>query len=347
MTMHKIFETPEVYLISVPFRNVVTTETNIYVIRDSGDTLLVDLGAPTLEAAECVKRALDELGVKMEDARYFFTHLHYDHSGLVSEILPDDAVIYINRAEMRAANPAFTNTMNNLVKNRLEEEGMELYHAAEICASIELATPLDDGSRSNIVVVEEGDSIEVGRFSFDVVDLPGHTRGMMGLYQKDSGLFFSGDQLLFIITPTTGLFLDSSDSIAAYENSMRKVLDLNPTMLLHSHGEIRPDFRERGASIIRSKRKRLDLTVDVVSELIRETDGDLLPRGMDIIRRMGWKIPFTSIDECEQRQQWLIYTQGISILDHLVFEGRLQRIQEPAISGNALFLNRYAPDLVI
>lgn len=345
MLARKVYESPEVYLIEVPFRNVALEETNVYVVRDLDDVLIVDMGSPTEEAAGVLIAALHELGISLSDARYFLTHMHFDHSGLAQAYIPRESTIYINEHELAAASPAFAEKMSRMVKDRLEKEGMDPAHASEICATIEIATPLDSETKS-VEIVSGGDTLTVGRYEFEVVDLPGHTRGMMGLYQPDSGICFSGDQLLFIITPSTGLFLDGSDSILAYERSQERLMSLPITMLFHSHGDIRSDFRERAAHIIEHKRKRIDSTIDVVRDLIEETNGDLLPRGIDVIRNMGWRIPFASIDECELHQQWLIYSQGMSILDHLVMQGRLLRIEEPAVVGNAPMLYRYSPDLV-
>ncbi len=346
MLARKVFESPEVYLIEVPFQNVALTETNVYVIRDQDDVLIVDMGSPTEEAAAVFTTALEELNIDPVEARYFFTHMHFDHSGLAQAYVPPEATIYINELELMAASPLFARKMNHMVQDRLEEEGMDPSHASEICATIEIATPLDDGSKT-VEKVKGDDTIMVGRYPFQVVDLPGHTRGMMGLFQPDSGICFSGDQLLFIITPTTGLFLDGSDSLCAYERSQQRLMSLPITMLFHSHGDIRPDFRERAERIIRHKAKRVDDTVDVVRSLFDEMPGDLAPRGVDVVRAMRWKIPFDSIDECEPHQQWLIYTQGIAILDHLVVEGRIERIAEPAVVGNASVLHRYSPALLI
>ncbi len=340
MIARKVYENPEVYLIEVPFQNVALSETNVYVVRDGDDVLIVDMGSPTDEAAAVFAAALDELGIDPSKARYAFTHMHFDHSGLARAYIPSTATIYIHEHERASARPDFTEKMNRIVKRRLEEEGMDSAQASLMCASIEIATPLDDGSKT-IETVRGGDVIEVGRHGFEVVDLPGHTRGMMGLYQPDSGICFSGDQLLFIITTTTGLFLDGSDSLLAYERSQQRLLSLPITMLFHSHGEIRPDFRERGVQILQHKNRRLDVTADAVKRLYEQADGQLAPRGIDVIRAMGWNIPFGSIDECEAHQQWLIYTQGIAILDHMVVTGRIDRVEEPAMAGVASVLHRY------
>ena len=335
MLAQKIFEEPEVYKVEVPYANIVTKETNAYIVRDGGDVLVVDMGAPTDEAARVFSQALSELGIALDSPRYFFTHLHFDHSGLVERLLSPGTKVYVGEMEMRSGEPGFHKRMKDYVKGRLQEEGMTLHEAEDKAAMIEIATTLDSDAL-DIETVEEGDVITVGRFPFEVIDLFGHTRGMVGLYQPDSGLCFSGDQLLFCITPACGIFLDGVDSIQAYNESMRKLVGLPITHLLHSHGEIRPDFKERAAKIFESRNKRMQKAVDFIAESPGRT-------GIEVVREMGWRIPFASIDECEQRQQWLIYTQGIAILDHLVRVGAIARVREPALSGLSAMANTYVP----
>lgn len=335
MLANKIFEEPEVYKIDVPYSNIVTKETNIYVVRDQGEVLIVDMGAPTEDAAQVFLQALSELDIAPKDASYFFTHLHFDHSGLIDRILASDSEVFIGADEIRSGSPDFTKKMTDHVKVRFQEEGMSFHEAEEKAAMIEISTTIDE-DRLNVTPVEEGDVIEVGRFAFSVIDLSGHTRGMVGLYQPDSGLCFSGDQLLFCITPACGLFLDGEDSIERYAQSMARLIALPITHLLHSHGEIRPDFKERAEAIMESRARRLQRAI----KYVEDNPGC---SGVDIVRNMGWKIPFSCVDDCEQRQQWVIYTQGIAMLDHLVLRGFLWRMHEPALTGIVAMKNTYMP----
>lgn len=335
MIAQKIFEEPEVYKVEVPYANIITNETNVYIVRDGDDVMVVDMGAPTDEAASVFAQALSELDIPIDAPKYFFTHLHFDHSGLVGKLLAPGTQVFVGAMEMRSGEPGFHKRMKDYVKGRLQEEGMTLHEAEEKSAMIEIATTLDSES-IDITKVDEGDVITVGRFPFQVINLFGHTRGMIGLYQPDSGLCFSGDQLLFCITPACGLFLDGVDSIDAYNESMRKLVSLPITHLLHSHGEIRADFKERAAKIFESRNKRMQKAVDFIAENPGRT-------GIEVVRNMGWRIPFASIDECEQRQQWLIYTQGIAMLDHLVRVGAIDRVREPALSGLSAMSNNYVP----
>jgi glyoxylase-like metal-dependent hydrolase (beta-lactamase superfamily II) len=328
MLAEKINDTPEVYLLRVPFQNIVTTETNVYVIRDKGDVLIVDMGAPTQEAASYFLQATRELGIDATKARYFFTHLHYDHSGLADMLLPANARLYIHKDELPAADLLYDKRVGDYACKRLIAEGMPRAKAEDLTMKIEIACPPSSKS-NNIHVTYSGDFVRVGDFKFEVVPLPGHTAGMAGLYNEKTGIMFSGDQLLFDITPTTLISLDDKDTLGQYIKSMRRLLDLQPKRLFHSHGEIRSDYRRRAIRILNSRKARIDLAAKSIWQ--RCAEGGQAPTGIEVINSLSWKIPYPSIDDAPEEQQWLIYSQGVTVLDHLVAIGRVERIIEPSI----------------
>ena len=82
-------------------------------------------------------------------------------------------------------------------------------------------------------VVEEGEEIRVGKVTLTVIHTPGHEANHMALYHKPSGTLFSGDLIMdnaqFMYAPLTS-------SVRDYENSLRKVLRLKPSLIVPSHG---------------------------------------------------------------------------------------------------------------
>ncbi len=88
-------------------------------------------------------------------------------------------------------------------------------------------------------VLEEGDVIDLGNRHFEVLHLPGHSPGGIGLWEARSGTLFSGD------TVYDGPLLDAlplSDR-AAYARSMARLLTL-PVEVVHAGHD--PSFgRER------------------------------------------------------------------------------------------------------
>ena len=86
--IEQVFSDPDIYKIEVPFENLSTSATNCYVMKDGGDVLVVDTGAPTDEGAAVLSDALDKLEVDRDCATWFLTHLHMDHAGLVDQVVP-------------------------------------------------------------------------------------------------------------------------------------------------------------------------------------------------------------------------------------------------------------------
>lgn len=78
-------------------------------------------------------------------------------------------------------------------------------------------------------ILEGGDTIELGDRSFEVLHLPGHTHGSIGLWDQVNGVCFSGDAVyagepLLDTTPTS--------DVAAYVATMRQLRDL-PVQIVH------------------------------------------------------------------------------------------------------------------
>ena len=80
-------------------------------------------------------------------------------------------------------------------------------------------------------VLEEGDVIDLGDRAFEVLHLPGHSPGSIGLWDEGSGVLFSGDALY------DGPLLDELDGsdIAAYVATMRRLRELPVTVVHGGH----------------------------------------------------------------------------------------------------------------
>jgi glyoxylase-like metal-dependent hydrolase (beta-lactamase superfamily II) len=99
-------------------------------------------------------------------------------------------------------------------------------------------------------LVDEGDVIDLGDRSFEVLHLPGHTPGCIGVWEAKSGILFSGDAVY------DGDILDDlpNSSIEAYISTMRRLRELPVSVV---HGGHDPSFgRERLVEIAEAYIKR-------------------------------------------------------------------------------------------
>lgn len=88
-------------------------------------------------------------------------------------------------------------------------------------------------------IVEEGDTVDLGDRSFEVLHLPGHSPGSIGLWEAHTQILFSGDAIY------DGPLLDTLDhsNVADYIGTMLRLREL-PARIVHAGHE--PSFgRER------------------------------------------------------------------------------------------------------
>ena len=139
-------------------------ETNCYVLAARADSraVIIDPG----EEERKIRKALDKHKLKPEAV--INTHGHIDHIGCDDKF---GVAVYIHKLDAP------------LLKN------------SELNLSSFLSMPF--AINSDIHTLEQGDKIELGGLSFEVIHVPGHTPGGIALLLVVSGnkILFSGDSL--------------------------------------------------------------------------------------------------------------------------------------------------------
>jgi glyoxylase-like metal-dependent hydrolase (beta-lactamase superfamily II) len=80
--------------------------------------------------------------------------------------------------------------------------------------------------------VTEGDMLDLGNRVFEVLHLPGHSPGSIGLWEKDTGVLFSGDAVY-----DGGLLTNFPDAnIGDYIRTMLRLREL-PVQVVHGGHE--------------------------------------------------------------------------------------------------------------
>jgi glyoxylase-like metal-dependent hydrolase (beta-lactamase superfamily II) len=209
---------------------------NIWHVRGRDRDLLIDTGL----GMASLKQAARDLFAKALTA--VATHVHYDHVGGFHEF--EDRIIH--RAE--AAKAAAGNSAS-LYGGGKEDALLESIRAAGYDVPPQLFTALPAGDYDPQAyqvkpapatrVVGEGDVIDVGDRRFEVLHLPGHSPGSIGLWEAATGILFSGDAIY------DGPLLDElpGSDIPVYVATMKRLRDL-PVSVVHAGHD--PSFgRER------------------------------------------------------------------------------------------------------
>lgn len=213
--MDKVFSNPDVYCVRVPFVNLGSGESNCYIVRDGGDCLVVDPGAANEVGMRRVRNALFELGVALGECKVFLTHTHFDHAEAARVLFPEGTCVYVSEVGFEERSPIRAEAARELFVRRMLKMGATLADAEEYSRNDYEPTFLPAGA-FDYRFVREGDEVHVGRFVFDVVEVPGHTLDLVCLVGRDGAPSFTGDEVIFGTTPSVDAPFDGEDALALY-----------------------------------------------------------------------------------------------------------------------------------
>jgi len=215
---------------------------NIWHVRGRSRDLIVDTGS----GLSPLRRAIADLVARPVVA--VATHIHYDHVGGLHEF--DERMMHHLEAPRmnpyREFHPLRTSDF---------PESFRPYLPADSTGARDLlleARPSENWTAGDYAITSttpthrltEGDVIDLGDRAFEVMHLPGHSPGSIGLWEPRTGIFFSGDAIY------DGLLLDMlpDSCIRDYCQTMRRLRSLPVTIV---HGGHEPSFsRERMVAII-------------------------------------------------------------------------------------------------
>lgn len=213
--MIKVFSNPDVYCVRVPFVNLGSGESNCYIVRDGGDCLVVDPGAANEVGMRRVRNAFFELGVPLGECKVFLTHTHFDHAESTRVLFPGGTCVYMSEVGFEERSPIRAEAARELFVRRMLKMGATLADAEEYSRNDYEPTFLPAGA-FDYRFVREGDEVHVGRFVFDVVEVPGHTLDLVCLVGRDGAPSFTGDEVIFGTTPSVDAPFDGEDALALY-----------------------------------------------------------------------------------------------------------------------------------
>ena len=150
---------------------------------------------------------------------------------------------------------------------------------------------------------------------------PGHTPGHLCLFDREEGILFSGDHVLFHITPNICRWTGVKDSLGDYLASLERVNDLPVQRLLPAHRMEQGALPQRIKELKHHHRIRLDSALDIV----RHTPG---LTAYDIAGRMAWSIRCRSWADFPVTQKFFAVGEALAHLDYLEVRGLLRRIQK-------------------
>ena len=200
---------------------------NIWHVRGRDKDLLVDTGLGCASLKDEIADLIDKPIIAVA------THIHFDHVGCLHEF--DERLIHSAEADRMADYHGFAGlaraSLGEEVLTGLAEAGYPIEDDYLISALPHEGFDPDDFRIQSALPtnrLEEGGMVDTGDRHFEVLHLPGHSPGSIGLWEAATGTLFSGDAIY------DGALLDELDDsdILDYIQTMKRLKDM-PVNVVH------------------------------------------------------------------------------------------------------------------
>lgn len=309
---------PDLFRMEIPLPGSPLKAINSYVIKTPGRSLIIDTGMNRKVCLDAINSGLGEIGVDLARADFFITHMHADHSGLVSTLATDTASIYCSQPDaamiVSGATPDndwFKNMLQFALDNGIPE-GV-LHEALTHHPGFKYSS----SGRMNFSIVRDGDTIQAGDYLFRCVETPGHTNGHMCLYDPRRKMLVSGDHILDDITPNISLWTDDRNPLGEYMASLDKILELDIDIVLPGHRRLIRDCGKR----IRELKEHHRARVLEVLAIVEKGGGN----AYQVASQMSWDLTYDSWDLFPAPQKWFATGEAVSHLKYLEVEGLVKK----------------------
>ena len=309
---------PNIFKNEIPLPKNPLKAINSYIIISESRNLIIDTGFNTIECQTELIKGLEELNLDLDKTDLLITHMHVDHSGLAPFL------------KERGVQAVYFSQIDATILNQTTERDL-FFKSLNQQLGFESEKPLTFGKEFGTMQTGplefsplfEGNKIKVGNYCFEVVDIPGHTPGHIGLYERNHKLFFCGDHILDEITPNITFWGFEYDILATYFKSLKKVYNFEIDYLFTAHRRIIRDHQVRITELLRHHEKRIKEILSILR------DGRKNP--VEMAAAMHWDLSHKKWADFPFSQKWFASGEALSHLEHLVHIGLVERTDNKGV----------------
>lgn len=310
----------DLFRIKIPLARNPLKTINSYLIKGDDRNLLVDTGYRIDSSINTIKDALAYLEVKAEDTDILLTHFHNDHAGASTELIHPDRKIYVPIQEKRffgiGSDPDYYKECR---RDRYLTEGLTETDFEVIMNLKKANSWMPDFFSTQYEYIEEKQIISAGNYHLTAIHTPGHSPGHMCYWDEAHRIMFTGDHLLFDISPNIIPWPTIPNILAIYLYSLKKLRDYPVELALPGHRET-GDFTARIHEQIRHHENRLKECESIVKLYPYKT-------AFEITSLLSWKIRNNDGTKgIPVNMMRYAFGECICHLDYLRFQKKIQRV---------------------
>lgn len=312
-----------IYKIEVPLPKNPLKVLNSYFIRGKDSDLLIDTGFRLDACRRALSDGLEEIGWDRDRLDVMITHFHADHSGLMYEYAGENRRIYmnsicINRLAEFTSGQALRESRRLYIENGFPEA---LFRSNESHdpAIIYSVTYMDN----RLTPFNPGETFTVGDYEIKAIDADGHTPGNLMFWIEKEKIMFTGDHVLFDITPNITAWARVPDSLGDYLKNLCLAKAYPVELALPGH-RASGDYQKRIDELLAHHDVRLNEVLCIIGE-----EPGL--NSYEISGKMRWKIRATNWDAFPTVQKVFAVGECMSHLNYLELRGKIRREKQDGI----------------
>ena len=290
---------------------------NCFLFPDGKEVDLLDCGMNSDESVAMIREAIKHVGATRL-RRLMVTHIHPDHYGAAGVLAGEGmADLYIHRLEVPLVHPRYVELEHLVaeVRKYLLVNGVRS-DEAEILSNSQRALSEVVKTAEPSVQLDGAEIVQMGRRHLRVEWTPGHSPGHICLYDSESKTLFAGDHILPDLSPNIGLHPQSTpDPLHEYLDGLRRMVALQPLLVLPAHGRPFSEVQARVESLISHHQRRLDQITEIV----------------DRTEKSGWQVALELWGPRENfYEKRLALQEGLAHLQALAVERRVDKSVTPS-----------------
>lgn len=316
----QVWSNPDIYRIQVGLPQNPLGNLNVYVLCTPERNLIIDTGFCRPECRADLWQGIEELNLDLGRTALFLTHLHSDHTGLVWDFVSRGIPVYMGRVDLAY----FTDASPAERWEQLEEiwvrEGFPAdqmtRQTGENQARLYAPQPYFPA-----IPVDNWEKIPMGKLTVLALHTPGHTPGHMVLYLPEERLLFSGDHILFDITPNISVWYQAPNSLKDYLSSLSRIRALPIQTAFPAHRFYKGDVYQRIKELLEHHARRMD-------EVLAAVDDHPGSTAYELAGNITWSARGLEWEAFPPHQKWFAMGETLAYLYFLLDTGWIFRQTE-------------------
>lgn len=246
-------------VIPLPFR---LNHVNCFIAEGERGKLIIDTGLHDKAAISVWDDVLQEHDI----SDIILTHIHPDHSGYAGVLQKrTNATISMTETDANVYDHIWTEAALPQLMADYQKSDVPIEITNGIMKLTKQFIPYVSPKPEVQHYLQEGTFIQIGKEQYEVIATPGHSEGLVVFFNHDHRVLLSTDHILPKITPNISYwFYGEANPLQSYEQSLRKISELDADFVIPSHGKPFHGANQRIKEIWDHHLERFDTTLNAI-----------------------------------------------------------------------------------